>query len=408
MKSVPIVGPDIDLHRRDCLRRAAEIAALAAFGGPLSACGGAKSSAVSGGEVNAQATTFADGLEYPWGLTPLSDGRWLVTEKPGRLRIVSADGRTLGAPIANVPAVDYRGQGGLLDVEIDPDFANNRRVYLSFAEAGTGAEAGLNSTAVARGVLATDDTALTDVQVIFRQTPKIASTGHFGGRLVFAHDGSLFVTLGERQTESAQAQTLVNHIGKIVRLRTDGSAAPDNPFVATSGAAPEIWSLGHRNVQGAAVHPGTGELWVCEHGPQGGDEINIARKGRNYGWPLISYGCNYGATPVDSCTPVGGATSGPGLEQPQTYWVPISIAPSGLAFYTADLMPAWKGSVFVGALAGMALWRLTLAGDAVVAREALFSDLRERIRAVKQGRDGALYMITDNAAGRMLRIAPAA
>ncbi len=407
MKPVHIVGPDIDLHRRACLYRATRLAALAALGGPLSACGGAKNSAVTGGEVNAQAATFATGLEYPWGLTSLSDGRWLVTEKPGRLRIVSADGRTLGAPIANVPAVDYRGQGGLLDVEIDPDFANNRRVYLSFAEAGTGAEAGMNSTAVARGVLSSDDTALTDVQIIFRQAPKIASTGHFGGRLVFARDGNLFVTLGERQSESAQAQNLANHIGKIVRIDTDGGAVADNPFVNTSGAAPQIWSLGHRNVQGAAMHPTTGELWVCEHGPQGGDEINIARKGRNYGWPLISYGCNYGATPVDSCTPVGGATSGPGLEQPQTYWVPTSIAPSGLAFYTGDLMPAWKGNVFVGALAGTALWRLTLSGDAVVAREALFGDLHERIRAVKQGRDGALYMITDNAAGRMLRIAPA-
>ncbi|MFZ5490436.1 MAG: PQQ-dependent sugar dehydrogenase [Thiomonas sp.] len=306
------------------------------------------------------------------------------------------------APILGVPGVDARGQGGLLDVALDPDFVGNRRIYLSYA----GAEAGRNGTAVARGVLSADGTRLSDVQVIFRQSPKIDSTAHFGSRLVFAPDGTLFITLGDRYSQRDAAQDLSNTLGKVVRIRADGSVPKDNPFVGRTGAMPEIWSHGHRNVQGAAIHPVTGELWTSEHGPQGGDEVNIDRAGRNYGWPRISYGCEYGA-PVGNCPPVGGATSAPGMEQPVTHWVPTSIAPCGMAFYTGALFPQWRGSLFVGALAGQALWRLQLDGEKVVAREALFADLGERIRDVRQAPDGSIYLVTDGAAGRILRVQPA-
>ncbi|MEW6561073.1 MAG: PQQ-dependent sugar dehydrogenase [Pseudomonadota bacterium] len=344
------------------------------------------------------------GLSRPWALVFLPDGRMLVTERTGALRIVSMDGKA-SAPIRGVPAVDARGQGGLLDVALDPAFASNRRVYLSYAEAGSGADAGRNGTAVARGVLSADGASLTDVQVIFRQTPKIDSTAHFGSRLVFAPDGTLFVTLGERYSQRDAAQDLSNTLGKVVRIRSDGSVPPDNPFVGRAGVREEIWSYGHRNVQGAALHPVTGELWTHEHGPQGGDEVNITRAGRNYGWPKISYGCEYGA-PVGNCPPVGGATSAPGMEQPVTYWVPTSIAPCGMAFYTGSLFPSWRGNLFVGALAGQALWRLQLDGDRVVAREALLADLGERIRDVREGPDGALYLISDGASAKIYRLQP--
>jgi glucose/arabinose dehydrogenase len=328
-----------------------------------------------------------------------------VTERTGALRIVGSDGR-IAAPIAGVPAVDSRGQGGLLDVALDPAFASNRRIYLSYAEPGTGADAGRSGTAVARAVLSADGTRLNALQVIFRQTPKIDSTAHFGSRLAFAPDGSLFVTLGDRYTQRDAAQDLSNTLGKVVRIRADGSVPPDNPFVGRADARPEIWSYGHRNVQGAAIHPTTGELWTHEHGPQGGDEVNITRPGRNYGWPRISYGCEYGA-PVGNCTPVGGATSAPGMEQPLSYWAPTSIAPCGMAFYTASLFPQWRGSLFLGALAGQALWRLQLDGNRVVAREALFTELGERIRDVRQGSDGALYLISDGASAKIYRVQPA-
>jgi glucose/arabinose dehydrogenase len=301
--------------------------------------------------------------------------------------------------------VDARGQGGLLDVALDPAFAANRRVYLSYAEAGTGAEAGRNGTAVARGVLSNDGTRLSDVQVIFRQTPKIDSTAHFGSRLVFAPDGTLFITLGDRFSQRDAAQDLSNTLGKVVRIHPDGSVPKDNPFVGRAGVREEIWSYGHRNVQGAALHPVTGELWTHEHGPQGGDEINITRAGRNYGWPKISYGCEYGA-PVGNCPPVGGATSAPGMEQPVTYWVPTSIAPCGMTFYTASVFPQWRGNLFIGALAGQALWRLQLGGNKVVAREALLADLGERIRDVRQGPDGAIYLISDGASAKIYRLQP--
>jgi glucose/arabinose dehydrogenase len=354
--------------------------------------------------VKVAAVIVASGLSRPWALTFLPDGRMLVTERTGALRIVGLDGK-VAAPIAGVPAVDARGQGGLLDVALDPAFAANRRVYLSYAEAGTGAEAGRNGTAVARGVLSNDSTRLSDVQVIFRQTPKIDSTAHFGSRLVFAPDGTLFITSGDRFSQRDAAQDLSNTLGKVVRIHPDGSVPKDNPFVGRAGVREEIWSYGHRNVQGAALHPVTGELWTHEHGPQGGDEVNITRAGRNYGWPKISYGCEYGA-PVGNCPPVGGATSAPGMEQPVTYWVPTSIAPCGMAFYTGSVFPQWRGNLFVGALAGQALWRLQLDGNKVVAREALLTDLGERIRDVRQGPDGAIYLISDGASAKIYRLQP--
>jgi glucose/arabinose dehydrogenase len=347
-------------------------------------------------------TTFAAGLANPWGLALLPDGRALVTERPGRMRLVGVGGN-LSAPIAGLPAVDARGQGGLLDVVIDPDFQHNRRVYFSYAEPGRGIESGLNGTAVARAVLSADAASLGDVQVIFRQTPKVNSTAHFGSRLVFARDGTLFMTLGERFSLRDEAQNLANTLGKVVRIRSDGSVPPDNPFVGRAGASPEIWSLGHRNVQGAAIHPDTGELWTSEHGPRGGDEVNIDRAGGNYGWPRISYGCEYGS-PVGNCAPVGGASVAPDMEQPLTTWVPTSIAPSGMLFYTGGMFAQWRGSLFIGALAGQSLWRLRLDGNRVVAREALLRNLGERIRDVRQAHDGSILLLTDSASGRILHL----
>ena len=330
----------------------------------------------------------------------------LVTEKAGNLRRVSADGASVSAPIAGMPAVDSGGQGGLLDVAVANDFATTRRIFVSFAEPGSGAEAGHNGTAVGTGVLNGGFTAVTGFTVIFRQTPKVAgSHNHYGSRIVPAPDGTLFVTLGERSnaSERGRAQDLGAGHGKVMRIRADGSAPPDNPFVGTAGAQATIWSYGHRNPQGAALHPNTGELWTNEHGPQGGDEVNRTLAGRNYGWPLVSYGCEYGA-PAGNCTPVGGASTGPGFEPPVTWWVPTSMAPSGMAFYTGDRFPEWRGNLFVGALAGRALWRLQLNGNTLAAREALFTGLNERIRDVRQGPDGWLYLLTDGANGRIVRI----
>ena len=330
-------------------------------------------------------------LEHPWGLAFLPDGRMLVTERPGRMRIVAPDG-SLGDPLEGLPAVVARGQGGLLDVAVDPQFAENRWVYWSFSEPGDGG----NSTAVARGRL--QGNTLADVEVIFRQRPRHDGSGHFGSRLVFGRDGTLFVTLGERQRLSDEAQNLANHVGKVVRITRDGKVPPDNPFVKTPGAAPEIWSLGHRNVQGAALHPQTGELWTHEHGPQGGDELNVTEAGRNYGWPVISYGCTYGL-----CRKIGEGTAKPGLEQPLTYWVP-SIAPSGMAFLTSDRYPGWKGNLFVGALRGAHLERIVLDGRRVVEKHVLLANLRARIRDVRQGPDGWLYILTDASDGRLIRL----
>jgi aldose sugar dehydrogenase len=340
--------------------------------------------------------TFTDRLDRPWALAFLPDASLLVTLKGGSLLRVSADGQEVSRPLAGVPEVNARGQGGLLDVAIDPDFATTPWVYLSYAENGEGG----SGTAVARGRLVGN--ALQDTTVIFRQQPKVSGNGHFGSRLVFRRDKTLFVTLGERQ-KGSPAQDLGSHLGKVVRIHRDGSIPADNPRLG-AGALPGIWSHGHRNVQGAALHPATGELWVNEHGPQGGDEVNIARAGANFGWPERSYGCNYGAPVGDACR-IGRGTHAPAYVEPLTTWTPTSIAPCGLAFYTGSLFPEWKDSLFMGSLAGTALWRLSLKGDTVTGREALFGSLGERIRDVRQGPDGALYLLTDGSGGRILRVA---
>ncbi len=344
------------------------------------------------------------GLERPWAIAFLPKGRLLVTERPGRLRVVSPDG-ALSAPVTGLPAMDARGQGGLLDVVTDPDHEKNGLIYWSYAEPREG---GLNNTAVARGRFV-DGAAprVENVEVIFHQSPSLASTMHFGSRLVFGRDGKLFITLGERSIEEGrhQAQRMDGLLGKVARINPDGTIPQDNPFVGRAGAKPEIWSIGHRNIQSAALHPTTGELWEVEHGARGGDELNIVRKGRDYGWPTISYGIEYRGTPI-----TGGITSKEGMEQPAYYWDPV-IAPSGMVFYTGDLFPAWKGSVFVGGLASTNLVRLSLDGDKIVGEERLLTDLRpkrERIRDVRQGPDGALYLVTDEAQGRLLKLVPSA
>ena len=349
------------------------------------------------GAASIRVETVASGLHHPWGLAFLPDGRMLVTERKGLLRVVTPDGEVSGA-IYGVPEVEARGQGGLLDIALDPDFAENRRIYLSYAEAGEGR---LNGTAVARGRLEGDSAfQLKDVEVIFRQQPKKDSHLHFGSRLVFDKDGHLFIALGERSRVGMreEAQALDSHLGKVVRIFPDGSVPPDNPFIGQDGAQPEIWSYGHRNQQGAALHPETGQLWTNEHGPRGGDELNIAHAGRNYGWPLVSHGVNYDLTPVGT-----GEKSAPGIEDPIHHWTP-SIGVSGMAFYTADAIPGWTGNLFVGGLARPGLYRLTLDGDRVTGEERLLADLGKRIRDVRQGPDGALYLLTDAPNGEILRI----
>lgn len=340
------------------------------------------------GRIQVQA--LASGLEHPWGLAFLPDGRMLVTERPGRLRIVSKEGR-LSKPLAGVPQVFAKGQGGLLDVALDPDFASNRLVYLSYSEPGKGGA----STAVARARLA--EGALEDVRVIFSQQPKVSGNNHFGSRLVFAPDGTLFITLGER-FKFDPAQDLSNHLGKIVRIYPDGSVPRDNPFVGQPGARPEIWSYGHRNVQGAAIHPETGALWAVEFGPAGGDELNLVEPGRNYGWPLVSWGRHYFGTDIPD------PPTRPDLAQPIYHWTPV-ISPSGMTFYTGQLFPAWRGNLLIGGLSSKALVRLTLEGQRVKSEERI--PMGARIRHVRQGPDGAVYLLTDRADGEILRLTPA-
>jgi glucose/arabinose dehydrogenase len=341
------------------------------------------------------ATTVASGLEHPWALAFLPDGRLLVTERPGRLRIVTMEG-TVSAPLTGVPDVYAQSQGGLLDVALDPDFASNRLVYLSFAEPGEGG----SGTAVARGRLG--ERGLEGTTVIFRQRPKVRSQGHFGSRLVFTRDGRLFVTLGDRQASQfrGRAQLLDQGMGKIMRIDPDGSVPRDNPFVDRAGAQPEVWSYGHRNVQAAALHPETGELWTVEHGARGGDELNNPQAGRNYGWPVITYGRDY------SGASIGEGTAKEGMEQPVYYWDPV-IAPSGMAFYTSDSIPGWKGSILVGSMNPGALVRLVLEDGKVVREERYLGELGARIRDVQVGPDGFVYAVTDAADGKVLRIKPA-
>jgi glucose/arabinose dehydrogenase len=338
--------------------------------------------------------SVARGLEHPWGLAFLPDGGMLVTERPGRLRRVERDGR-LSEPLTGVPRVQAGGQGGLLDVALDPRFADNHRVYLSYAEP---AEGGVAGTAVARGRLG--EAGLDDVRVIYRQEPKVSGGNHFGSRLVFTRDGTLFVTQGDRFSQRNGAQDLSVGFGKTVRINPDGSVPRDNPFVDHPGARPEIWSYGHRNVQAAALDPATGRLWTVEHGARGGDELNHPEAGKNYGWPVITYGVDY------SGARIGEGTARAGMEQPVYYWDPV-IAPSGMVFYTGDALPDWKGSVLVGSLQPGLLVRLTLAEGRVVREERYLADLRERIRDVRQGPDGLVYLLTDQRDGRILRVGPA-
>jgi glucose/arabinose dehydrogenase len=339
--------------------------------------------------------TFVKGLVHPWGLAFLPDGRLLVTERPGRVRLIDKDGR-LSAPLAGVPKVYASGQGGLLDVQIAPDFATSGAVYLSYAEPRDGTR---NGTSLARGKLVANGAGgrLDDVKVIFRQEPSYASSNHFGSRIVFTRDGSLFLTLGDRYSARDEAQNPANHLGKLIRLMADGSPYSGNP--KKPGWRPEIWSIGHRNVQGAALHPQSGKLWTIEHGARGGDEINVPEAGKNYGWPVITYGRDY------SFLKIGEGTAKPGLEQPIYYWDP-SIAPSGAAFYTGDRFPEWKGNLFVGALAGQALHRLVVDGERITGEEKLLAGLGERIRDVRNGPDGVLWLLIDSPEGRVLRVVP--
>ena len=348
----------------------------------------------SAGKLEVQ--TVASGLSYPWALAFLPEGRILVTERPGRMRIVTQQGQ-LSPAVKGVPEVMATGQGGLLDVITDKGFAQNNTIYFCYSErTGNGGR-----TAVARAKLV-DSAAprLDEVKVIFRQDGPLSTGNHYGCRISQAGDSNLFVTLGEHFSSRDEAQNLANHLGKIIRVTPDGAAPPDNPFVGRDGAKPEIWSYGHRNPQSLAINPANNELWEIEHGPRGGDEVNIIGKGKNYGWPVIGYGIDYSGAKIHE------SSSKPGMEQPIKYWVP-SIAPSGMAFYTGDLFPRWRGSLFTGALAGQFLVRLQLNGNAVTSEERILQNLNERIRDVRQGPDGALWLLTDSSAGRLLRITPA-
>jgi glucose/arabinose dehydrogenase len=348
----------------------------------------------SAGELEVR--TIARGLANPWALAFLPDGKMLVTERPGRMRIVTAEGQ-ISPPLKGVPEVWASGQGGLLDVVVDKSFAQNKIIYFCFAERTDGG----GRTTVARAKLNDGNGRLDDVKIIFRQQGPLSSGNHYGCRIAQADDGNLFVALGDHFTYRDQAQNLGNHLGKLIRIAPDGSVPSGNPFAGRTDAKPEIWSYGHRNVQALAINPASGDPWEIEHGPRGGDELNLIGKGKNYGWPVIGYGIDYSGAKIHD------ATAKNGMEQPLKYWVP-SIAPSGMAFYAGKLFPKWNGSLFTGALRGAMLVRLTLNGNAVTSEERLLENLHERIRDVRQGPDGALWLLTDSSAGRVLRVAPAA
>jgi aldose sugar dehydrogenase len=336
---------------------------------------------------------LVEGLEYPWGLAFLPDGRMLITERPGRLRVIK-DGKLEARPVAGVPAIAAFGQGGLLDVAPHPRFSENSVVYLSYVARGEGGV----GTEVARGRLAPDR--LENIEVIFRMQPKSGGGRHFGSRLVFDRDGYLFITLGDRGDQD-RAQRSDDHAGSVIRVHDDGRVPKDNPFVGKAGWKPEKYTLGNRNMQGAALHPTTGMLWTHEHGPQGGDEVNVIRAGVNYGWPVITYGVEYGIG-----TKIGEGTHKPGMAQPLHYWVP-SIAPSGMAFYSGDKFPRWRGDLFIGALRDQMLVRLKLDGEKVVKEERMLKGTLGRIRDVRSGPDGLLYLLTDSPTGALLRLEPA-
>ena len=361
----------------------------------VSSCLSAAERIISSEDYRLKVVTVATGLDTPWSVAFMDGERMLVTERPGRLRMIER-GRLLQQPVAGLPPVRAQGQGGLLDVSLHPDFARNSLIYWSYA-GGDDSEAG---TEVARGKLSGDASAgyrLDNVEVIFRQQPKASGGVHFGSRLVWDRAGNLFVTMGERG-QMQQAQNLSVHLGKIARITDRGQVPADNPFATKAGVRPEIYSYGNRNVQGAALHPVTGELWAHEHGPQGGDEVNLIRAGRNYGWPVITYGVNYG-----SGTKIGEGTEKAGMEQPLWKWVP-SIAPSGMAFYTGERFPKWKGNLFVGALAGQLIVRLVLDGNSVVREERIKGT--GRTRDVRMGPDGLLYVLSESE-GTLLRLEPA-
>ena len=335
--------------------------------------------------------TVAEGLENPWGMAFLPDGRFLVTERPGRLRIVSRDGK-ISPPVGGLPKIAAVGQGGLLDVVLHPKFKTNRLVYFSFSEPGAGGQ----GTAVGRGRL--EGNALKDVQTIFRQKPKLSGGFHFGSRLVFAPDGTLYISMGDRG-RMERAQDTRNHQGTIARVNDDGTIPKDNPFLGRADALPEIYTFGNRNVQGMALNPWTGIVWAQEHGPKGGDEVNILKPGANYGWPIITYGIDYDGTIISNLT------AKEGMEQPVLHWTP-SIAPSGMAFYDGDKFPQWKGDLFVGALKDRHLRRIDLDGDKVLGQEILLEELGARIRDVRAGPDGFLWVLTDARNGKLIRIEP--
>jgi glucose/arabinose dehydrogenase len=388
-----VVGPQRVDHGCSALETRPPNAAgqRAAFPGQTRACA-ARSTVAYDVQV------LAARLEHPWAVEPLPGGGLLVTERPGRLRVIATGGR-VGDPIAGLPRVDARGQGGLLDVALGPTFESDRTIYWSYSEPREGG----NATSVARATLSPDARRLENVRVIFRAVPAYDGTLHFGSRLVFGPDGMLYITLGERSdgVMRPQAQQLGSHMGKIIRIQPDGAVPPDNPFVGRAGARPEIWTLGHRNIQ-AAAFDSRGQLWTVEHGARGGDELNRIEKGRNYGWPIAAYGQEYSGRPIGS-----GATAREGTEQPVYYWDPV-IAPSGAEFYSGAAFPEWRGNLFVGALRDQRLVRLVLANDRVVGEEHLLADRGHRVRDVRQGPDGALYVVTDDPQGEVWRIVPSA
>jgi len=345
-------------------------------------------------------TVVTSGLDKPWAVEPLPGGDLLVTEKPGRLRIVSAAG-VKAEPITGLPPVDARGQGGLLDVALSPAFATDRMIYWSFSEPREGG----NGTSVARGKLSADRTKLEAVAVIFRAMPTYNGTMHYGSRLAFGPDGMLYITLGERSDTPIrpQAQRLDSHMGKIIRIKPDGTVPPDNPFVGQQNALPEIWSLGHRNVQ-AAAFDAQGRFWEIEHGTNGGDELNLVQKGKNYGWPVQAYGIEYRGGPINSAAGPA-ATAREGMEQPVYYWDPV-IAPSGAQWYSGNAFPAWRGNLFVGGMKDKKLVRLVVTGNRVTGEEHLLMERGQRVRDVRQGPDGLLYIVTDQANGELWRISP--
>lgn len=378
-------------HHANLLAAALAVAVFVAAG-PLSGALGASDGRIFESERHRfRLTVVASGLEHPWSLAFLPDGAMLVTERPGRLRVIR-DGALDPTPVSGVPEVAATGQGGLLDVALHPRFRDNRLVYLSYAGKGRGGA----GTEVARGRLS--EGRLEDLEILFAVQPKSRGGRHFGSRLVFGAQGHLYVTAGERG-DPDRAQDPGDAAGSVIRLTEDGAVPPDNPFVGRAGARPEIFSIGHRNPQGLTRHPETGRIWEVEHGPRGGDEVNVIEAGVNYGWPVITYGMSYAGFPI------GEGSEKPGMAQPVTYWVP-SISPSGMAFYTGAAFPAWRGNLFVGALSGELLVRLELDGERVVHEERLLEELGERIRDVRQGPDGFLYLLTDAPDGALLRLEP--